>query len=313
MNDDAITTENLTRRFGSLAAVDGLDLAIPRGSLCALMGPNGAGKTTLILMLLRMLRLSGGDASVLGVPVRALRAEHFRRIGYVAEGQQVPDWMTARDLIHYCGRIYPGWDAAFARERLREFDVPLDRRLGRCSRGQRMKALLVSSIGFHPDLLVMDEPFSGLDPLTRDEFASGLLSVAREGSWTMLISSHDVDDVERLVDRVVVMDRGRLALHEDCDALRRRWRRVEVSLAEAPPEVDGAWAGGCLGLAVSGRRVTFIDRDFDAEACRARLRAAFGEDFDLAESPLSLRDAYVAMARSWKQADIESAALTEGH
>jgi len=300
MNDTyAITTNRLTRWFGALPAVDHLDLAIPRGSLCALMGPNGAGKTTLIRILMKMQRPSLGDATIMGIPLAELNAHHFRRIGYVSENQQVPDWMTTDDLFGYCQRIYPEWDAVFARHLIDELDVPRNVRLKRCSRGQRMKALLISSIAFRPDLLVMDEPFSGLDPLTRDEFASGLLSVATEGNWSMLLSSHDVDDVERLVDRVAFLNRGKLVLHEECDQLRRSWRRIEVTL---PEEREGReplpedW----LGATIAGRRLRYIHRSYDAERNARELGERFGTGWEMTEHPLSLREAYVELARVWK-------------
>jgi len=173
----AIETFDLARHFGTTEAVNGLDLVVPQGSVFALIGPNGAGKTTTLKMLMNLVRPSSGRADVLGVDSERLGPREFQRIGYVSENQDLPDWMTPREL---CG-----------------FDLDMRQPIRRLSRGTRMKAALLASLAFRPELVVLDEPFSGLDPLVRDELTRGLLEASGPREWTVLLSSHDIEEVER--------------------------------------------------------------------------------------------------------------------
>src|SRR4051812_12855846 len=165
-----IETKNLTRRFGRAEAVHGVNLVVPAGSVFALLGSNGAGKTTTIKMLVNLLRPSAGEARVLGVDSRKLGERELAQLGYVSENQQLPLWMTVRQFFDYCRPFYPTWDRALEKTLLARFDLPLGRKLAQLSRGMLMKAALLSSLAYRPKLLVLDEPFSGLDPLVRDEF-----------------------------------------------------------------------------------------------------------------------------------------------
>jgi ABC-2 type transport system ATP-binding protein len=205
-----IETRQLTKRFRRSTAVDGLDLEIPEGAVTAFLGPNGAGKTTTIKCMLNLLRADSGTARVLGCEASALGPEQFRRIGYVSENQELPDWMSVRQLLDYVRPMYPDWDPEFEKRMLREFELPTSTSLRSLSRGQRMKASLLSSLAYRPKLVVLDEPFSGLDPLVRDEFLHGLLELTETEGWTVFVSSHDIEEVERLADRVAIIDRGRL-------------------------------------------------------------------------------------------------------
>ncbi len=200
--NSVITTQNLTRRYGEVAAVSGLTLTVPEGSIYAFLGANGAGKTTTIKTLMNILTPSSGSARVLGVNSTLLGPKEFAQIGYVSENQRLPEWMTVEQLINFCRPMYPTWDPAFCTKLLEEFDLPLDRKLKHLSRGMKMKAALLTSLAYRPRLLVLDEPFSGLDPLVRDEVIRGMLELTEQENWTVLISSHDIDEVERLADWV---------------------------------------------------------------------------------------------------------------
>ncbi len=176
----AIETVDLTRRFGRTEAVNGLNLRVPAGSIFALLGPNGAGKTTTLKVLMNLVRATRGSATVLGVDSRRLGPREFERIGYVSENQRLPEWMTPGQLFDYCRPFYPNWDNALQAKL--ESDLGLTSRapLRTLSRGTRMKAALLASLAYRPDLVVLDEPFTGLDPLVRDELVRGLLEVAGE-------------------------------------------------------------------------------------------------------------------------------------
>jgi ABC-2 type transport system ATP-binding protein len=172
--NDVIVTRDLGKRYGKVAAVDRLSVSIPEGSIYGLLGPNGAGKTTTLDVLMNLQAPTSGEAIVLGTSSRALKGRAFERIGYLSEMQRYPDWMNVAQLLAYLKPFYPTWDEARASELLEQFHLPTDRKLKQLSRGTRMKALLTSVMAYRPKLLVLDEPFSGLDPLTREELIGAL-------------------------------------------------------------------------------------------------------------------------------------------
>jgi ABC-2 type transport system ATP-binding protein len=216
-------------------AVRSLTLSIPQGAACALLGPNGAGKTTTLKMLMNLLHPTTGAATILGVDSRKLAPAQYEQIGYISENQKLPLHLTIRDFLAFCRSLYPAWDPALETRLLAHFALPPDRKLKHLSRGERMKASLLSSLAYRPKLIVMDEPFTGLDPIVRDELTQGLLELAATGDWTLLISSHDIDDVERLIDRVAILNAGRLLLQEPLDTLQQRLRTVHATLPPHTP------------------------------------------------------------------------------
>jgi ABC-2 type transport system ATP-binding protein len=165
----ALCARNVSKYFRRVPVLDGLDLEIPEGSVFGLIGPNGAGKTTTIKILMNILQPTSGHAEVLGVDSRRIGPAHFEQIGYVSENQEMPGWMTVDYLLAYLRPFYPTWDEARAAELVRQFQLPRNRQLRHLSRGMWMKASLASSLAYRPRLLVLDEPFSGLDPLVRED------------------------------------------------------------------------------------------------------------------------------------------------
>ena len=220
-----IETVDLTRRFGRLDAIDGVNLQVPAGSLFAFVGPNGAGKTTTIKCLLNLLKPTSGKAFVLGTDSRRIGPRELARIGYVSENQDLPDWMTVDQLIAYVRPFYPTWDGALCRTLRRDLDLTSRLPVQSFSRGMRMKAALLVSLAYRPELVVLDEPFSGLDPLARDELVRALLELTGERTWTTLISSHDIDEVERLADTIAFINQGRIFLTESVQELIGKYRR----------------------------------------------------------------------------------------
>ncbi len=292
-----IETHQLSRRFGRTEAVHDLDLAIPAGSVCALLGPNGAGKTTTLKLLMNLLEPTGGEARVLGVPARRLGPAQLAQIGYVSENQQQPGWMTIRQLLDYCRPFYPSWDRDLERRLLAQFGLPEQRRLRELSRGMLMKAALLSSLAYRPRLLVLDEPFSGLDALVREELVRGLLEVAAGEDWSVLVSSHDIDEVERLCDRVAVLQQGRLRFNEPAEALLARFRRVEVLGA-----ADGTQAApGWLEWARAGGLVSFVDPGYGGEPTERSWRERF-PGATVTAQPMSLREIFLTLARTERTA-----------
>jgi len=301
-----IETHQLTRRFGRTMAVQGLELAVSAGSVLALLGANGAGKSTAIKMLMNLLPPTSGDARVLGVDSRQLGERERAQIGYVSENQKLPLWMTVRQLLDYCRPFYPTWDAALEARLLTQFDLPGDRKLKHLSRGMVMKAALLSSLAYRPKLLVLDEPFSGLDPLVRDELVRGMLEASELGDWTVLISSHDIEEVERLADQVALLDAGRLQFSETTDALLGRFRRFDVTVPDGKTTPAPA-APGWLELEQTGGLVRWVETRYDAavteRACRERFPGG-----TVVASPMTLREIFITLARANRNASKGAAA-----
>ncbi len=288
-----IETKNLTRRYGRTEALHGLDLAVPEGSVCALLGPNGAGKTTTLKVLMNLLEPTAGSAIVFGVDSRKLGEAERAQIGYVSENQELPLWMTVRQLLDYCRPFYPTWDRELEKTLLARFELPLERKLSQLSRGMTMKAALLSSLAYRPKLLVLDEPFSGLDPLVRDEFIKGVLEVSDTGAWTVLVSSHDIEEVERLADRVALLDNGKLRLNETTEELQRRFRRVEATEAVAGASPHANW----LDWERAGALTRFVETRFAGEESERAWRERLGTDRVTAQ-PMSLREIFLSLARA---------------
>lgn len=289
-----IETTNLSRRYWRTEALSGLNLTVPTGSVFALLGANGAGKTTAIKVLMNLLEPSAGEARVLGVDSRRLGERERAQIGYVSENQKLPLWMTVQQLLDYCRPFYPTWDRALEARLLAQFDLPTDRKLKHLSRGMLMKAALLSTLAYRPKLLVLDEPFSGLDPLARDDFVRGVLEASELGDWTVLVSSHDIEEVERLADNIALLEAGRLRFSETTDSLLGRFRRVEVSLSG--PAQPGTPPPGWLEVEQKGGLVRFIDTRYDSATTERACRERFPEAAVTA-SPMTLREIFVTLAR----------------
>lgn len=295
-----IETRNLTHRYWRTEALQDLTLTVPEGSVFALLGPNGAGKSTTIKVLMNLLRPTTGEARVLGVDSRRLGERELAKIGYVSESQQLPLWMTVRQLLDYCRPFYPTWDGSLEKQLLRQFDLPQERKLKNLSRGMLMKAALLSSLAYRPKLLVLDEPFSGLDPLVREELVHGLLEVSGLGEWTVFISSHDIEEVERLADWIGVLEAGRLQFAEATDALLARFRRIEATLQGGPARLESPPANW-LELERKGDLVRFVETRYEPEATERACRERFPEAAVKAQ-PMALREIFITLARAGRVA-----------
>ena len=243
----AIQTHALTKGYRKTTALHPLTLTVPAGAVFALVGHNGAGKTTLIKLLMNMIHPSGGSATILGKDTLHLTGEDFTRIGYASENQELPDWMTVGQFLNYFKGFYPHWDDAAL---VKQLDLPLDRKLKHLSRGMLMKAALASILAFDPALILLDEPFSGLDPLVRDELIEALMARVNPRSLTanealatstatrptILISSHDLAEVESFATHIGFLHQGHLLFAEEMTSLQARFREVTVTL---PPPLPG--------------------------------------------------------------------------
>jgi ABC-2 type transport system ATP-binding protein len=291
---NAIVTSGLSKRFRRMDALEALTLEVPEGSIFALAGTNGAGKTTTIKTVMNILKPTAGYASVLGIDSRALGPQDFARVGYVSENQEMPDWMTVGYFLEYLKPFYPSWDDARAAELVDQFQLPRDRRLRHLSRGMRIKAALASCLAYRPKLLVLDEPFGGLDPLVRDEVIEGLLDSA--GETTIFISSHDLAEIESFATHIGYLERGRLLFAEEMVSLTARFREVEVTL-DRPGGLPASWPAHWLRPETSPNVVRFVESQFDAVRTKDEIRGTFGEIREIAAHPMALRAIFVALAR----------------
>jgi ABC-2 type transport system ATP-binding protein len=294
--ESVIETEHLSCRYGRHEALHDVSFAVQPGTIFALLGPNGAGKTTTLRVLMNILRASGGRATVLGVDTHRLGHRELEAIGYVSENQELPLWMTVAEFLAFCRPFYPAWDDALCASLVSDFQLPVRMRLGRLSRGMRVKAALIAALAYRPRLLVLDEPFSGLDPVVREDLIHGVLGRAGDESWSVLISSHDLDDVERLVDHVGFLDHGRLVLSEPMAALQQRFRRVEITLADDAPPEWGRLPADWIGTTAAGRLVRTVATNYQPEESeRVALQAFPGARVETAS--MTLREMFVALAR----------------
>ena len=291
----AIQTENLVKTFRRVNAIQGLNLSVPQGAVYALVGPNGAGKTTAIKILMNIMRATSGRAEVLGAASSQLHGRRFESIGYVSENQEQPEWMTVGSLLAYLRPFYPAWDRNLENELVKQFDLPLDRKLRQLSRGMRMKAALASSLAYHPKLIILDEPFTGLDPLVRDELIQGLIDRAEES--TILVSSHDLAEIESFASHVGYLEQGQLRFSEELSSLVNRFREVELTF-DAPPPLPAQPPTTWMQMSTSAAVIRFIDSGFDPEQTNAAIRQIFGEARDVTFAPMSLRSIFLAMAKS---------------
>lgn len=246
-----VQVDSVVRRFGARTALDGATLAVPRGGVFGLIGVNGSGKTTLIKHILGLLRPQQGTVRVFELDPVAQPVAVLKRIGYLSEDNDLPGWMTVSELCRYTAAFYPDWDPAFAEELRQRFKLDLGARIGGLSRGQKARAGLVTALAHRPDLLVLDEPSSGLDPLVRRDILGAVVRTVAEEGRTVLFSSHLLDEVERVADRIAILNAGRVVYSAPVEEFAARHRRLTLRFPEArpaPPELAGAlaWEGGGL-------------------------------------------------------------------
>lgn len=237
-----VQISRLTRRFGSKTALDEVSLTVPRGGVFGLIGGNGAGKTTLIKHILGMLRAQTGSVHVFGLDPVANPVGTLGRIGYLSENRDLPDWMRVGELIRYTQAFYPTWDERYAEELRAMFDLDLNTKVQHLSRGQRARAGLLVALAYRPDLLVLDEPSSGLDPIVRRDILGAIIRTIADEGRTVLFSSHLLDEVERVADRVAIIHQGRIVLTAAMDEIKETHRRMTLRFGQThdrPPTFVG--------------------------------------------------------------------------
>lgn len=219
-----ISVSGLTRRFGKRTALDGVSLDLPRGAVYGLVGANGAGKTTLIRHLLGLLRAEAGSVRVFGLDPVADPVAVLSHIGYLSEENDLPGWMRVAELLRYTRAFYPDWDDAYAEELRGTFALDAAAKIRNLSKGEKARAGLIVALAHRPELLILDEPSSGLDPIARRDILGAVLrTIAHEGR-TVLFSSHLLDEVEEVADHVTMISHGRIVLSGALEDLKQSHR-----------------------------------------------------------------------------------------
>jgi ABC-2 type transport system ATP-binding protein len=254
--NNVVELVGVTRRFEEKTALDEVSLAIPAGTVLGLVGENGAGKTTLIKHVLGLLRAQSGSVRVLGRDPTAEPVQVLSQIGYLSENADLPGWMRVGELLRYSRAFYPTWDAGYADSLRRSFGLDGGAVIRSLSKGQRARAGLTVALAYRPQLLVLDEPSSGLDPIVRRDILSAIIRAIAEEGRTVLFSSHLLSEVERVADQVAMMKKGRLLFCDTLDAIKERHCRATLRFEtprSEPPVIDGAlvWDG-------SGREWTVL-------------------------------------------------------
>jgi ABC-2 type transport system ATP-binding protein len=245
MADTIVDVNEISRSFGTKTALDRVTFRATEGKVYGLVGSNGAGKTTLIKHLLGLLRAQSGTVRVFGHdPVRDPVAV-LSRVGYLSEERELPEWMSVDELMRYTQAYHPTWDSSYARELLETFALDTSKKIKELSKGMRAQAGLVAAVAHRPELLILDEPSSGLDVVVRRDILDAIVRTVADDGRTVIFSSHLLEEVERMSDHVTMVLDGRVTLSGELEDVRRGYRRSRVRFVEhfdQPPALDTALA-----------------------------------------------------------------------
>jgi ABC-2 type transport system ATP-binding protein len=253
-----------------VTAVSGVTLEVPGGVVFGLMGRNGAGKTSLIKMLLGLEPITAGSATVLGLDSERQSVRLRGLVGYVPEAHTMYRWMTVAEIARFVSAFYPTWDDALCAKLLDKYGLDPARRIKELSRGGVAKVALTLALAHRPKLLILDEPTDGLDAVVRKEFLESVVEVAAEEGRTVFISSHLLADMERVADRLALMDRSRVRFIEDTETLKARMREIKITFADGQP-AGFEWPGA-VSLRKERREWLMVVDNFTPDT-PARLKA----------------------------------------
>lgn len=283
-----INTDRLTKRFGDEYAVREVTTEVGRGAIHGILGPNGAGKTTLQKLLLGMVRPTSGSGTVLGLDI-VTQSERIRQdVAFVPEDKLVYERMRVSQFIAFYSSFFPAWSERFVEELIRRWEIPPTKQIRKLSKGVRAKVMLAVALARQPKVLLMDEPTIDLDPASADEIFSVLAQWVAERDNSIVLSTHRMDEGERICDHVSIMKEGRIVAGGELDDLRSAWKTIRQN--GTPPDGVEAWAG--VRCVHTNGRFTSIVVDTDADAIATRLRQAGGDHIEVVN--MNLRSIYLA-------------------
>jgi ABC-2 type transport system ATP-binding protein len=291
MNEQpVIRTHHLTRYFGPKPALYELDLEVPRGCVFAFLGRNGSGKTTTIRMLLGLLRPTRGSGEILGHNIQAIPPEIRARIGYLTEDHQLYGWMTVKECGGFQAQFYPRWQEKVLRGVLDHFGLKPSALVKDLSRGERAGLCLALTLAPDPDLLILDDPGLGLDPVARRSLVESMIFLTRKSERTIFFSSHQLSDVERVADFVAVLDRSVLRACCPLEVFRARVRQYRLRFPGPPPQLS-ALPGLLQAIRTAPKefRVTYVQQNGNGEEALRSLSPV-----EMESVPLNLEDAFIA-------------------
>ena len=271
----AVETRDLTKRFGNSYALAGLTMTVPRGHIVGFLGRNGSGKTTTIKILLDVIRQTSGEAMVLGEPAGSVSVR--RRIGFLGEDKRLYSYMTVREIIAFTRPFFPTWRVETETRLLLDFELPLNHKVSALSKGMRTKLGLLLNLCRHSELLILDEPSEGLDPVMTEQMLRSLVQQAADGT-TIFFSSHQVAEVEQIADHIIAIEKGRVILEGSLDHLRHEFRRVNLVFDDPPPP-EAFRREGVDRVIVQGRTISILaSRNIDEIAALGPLLGAKAVD-----------------------------------
>lgn len=299
MSDLAIEAHDLAKTYpGGIVAVNDLDLNIPPGTVYGLIGKNGCGKTTTFRLLLGLIRPDKGTGRVLGADLRSAPPSMRQRIAYVSQSHQLHDWMTLNDLCRYVSHFYDKWDHGYAISLAKRFDLDLHRPVGLLSGGQKQKAAMVVAFAARPEVLLLDEPAAGFDPIARREFIDEIVDVlSTVQGCTILFSTHIISDLERIAQDIGIMDRGRIVMSTRLDELQATIKRVQV-IFDATTSPNGFKIPGALRYESSGPVIDAIVK-LESDHQLNEIRQIPGVRVNI--FPLGLEDIFIELFKSKKE------------
>jgi ABC-2 type transport system ATP-binding protein len=288
MNEAIVQMRKVCKRFGDIKALDNVDLDICPGRIIGLVGANGSGKSTLLRHIIGLYLPDKGNCATFGCEAARLGPGELARIGYVHQEGELLDWMTARQLIRYVSAYYKDWNRQLEERYVSDFDISLKARVGSLSPGQRQKLAILLAIGFEPELLILDEPASALDPIARGQFLDLLLGIIQDSTRTIIISSHILSDVEKVIDHLLIMKEGHLLRDCSFDELREEFCRLKVTSLNGalPAELPFAEIVDCTRE--EGRAVLTL-RGYQLEKLQKQARAL---NCEIETETLSLEEIY---------------------
>jgi ABC-2 type transport system ATP-binding protein len=225
MSENIIEIKKMSKNYGSGKGIFDITLNIPKGKVFGLLGRNGAGKTTLLKSLVGLIIPETGTCEIMGLDFIDKNYEILKKTGYVDEHKNLYDWMSVKEIIEFTANFYETWDDEYVESMLNEFKIPKNQKIGNLSKGERAEISLLLSLGFSPELLILDEPASGLDIIVRDEFLDKFIQFACKSGTSIVISSHILEDVERMCDEVAFIEAGRVLYQTEMENLRIQYKK----------------------------------------------------------------------------------------
>jgi len=294
MTDRAIEAVGLRKSFKGHEALCGLDLTVPRGSVFGFLGRNGAGKTTTIRILMGLAKADQGTARSFGISPGDDKSNLRRRIGFVPEDKELYPYMTVEEIIRFSRPFFPQWRDDLERRYLKTFDLPPKKKIPDLSKGMRSKLMLLLAIARGSELLILDEPTDGLDPVVAEEVLRGLIALSASDGTTIFFSSHQLAEVEQIADRITIINQGRSIISGELEDLKRQYQRIKVVFADGIP-ADIRWAQGADRIRNEGRMVSILSGR-NSEEIMAQARALPGTSVDT--YPVTLRELFLELMRA---------------